>query len=133
MILWFGLAVVLAALVYVRLAPSDASRWHVVPEFSADKDFPGGAVRLISPGPDGLARLDGVARETARTKVLAGSVEEGMVTYITRSLVIGFPDYTTVLQDGDQLRIYARHRFGRSDFGVNHARISRWIKVLQTR
>ena len=65
--------------------------------------------------------------------MLAGSVEQGMITYVTRSIVVGFPDYTTVLQNGDQLVIYARLRFGRSDFGVNHARIKRWIDALQAR
>jgi uncharacterized protein (DUF1499 family) len=88
---------------------------------------------MVEVGADGLARLDVVARDTTRTLVLAGSVEEGMITYVTRSAVIGFPDYTTVQQDGDQLKVYARLRFGRSDFGVNHARVNRWLDALQAR
>lgn len=127
------MAVVVGFLGYVRLAPSSVARWHVAPNFTANKDFPGGAVRLVETGPDGLARLDILAHATNRTRILAGSVDEGMITYITRSAVIGFPDYTTVQQDADQLKIYARLRFGRSDFGVNHARISRWLNVLQPR
>jgi len=133
MILWVGITVLVAIFGYVRLAPSDAARWHVVPKFTADKDFPGGTVRLVETGAGGLARLDVLARATDRTAVLAGSIDAGMVTYVTRSAVIGFPDYTTVLQGGGQLKIYARLRFGRSDFGVNHTRVSRWLDALQAR
>ena len=133
MFLWVCLAVIVGVLGYIRLGPSDAARWHVAPNFTADKDFPGGAVRLVEIGANGLERLDVIARATTRTSVLAGSVEEGMVTYVTRSAVIGFPDYTTVQQDGEQLKLYARLRFGRSDFGVNHARIKGWLDTLQVR
>ncbi|WP_243614316.1 DUF1499 domain-containing protein [Shimia aestuarii] len=53
-----------------------------------------------------------------------------MITYITRSRMIGFPDYTTVLQAGEELLIHARSRFGRRDFGVNAVRVERWIDAL---
>ncbi len=131
MALWLivGLVVVLGA--FVRLAPSDPARWHVSPTGDADRDLKGGVVRIVETGPDGLARLDAIAHETPRTSVLAGSVGEGMVTYVTRTKVIGFPDYTTAQQDGDTLRIYGRLRFGRSDFGVNRDRVDGWLAVLQ--
>ncbi|MEM9126862.1 MAG: DUF1499 domain-containing protein, partial [Pseudomonadota bacterium] len=72
-----------------------------------------------------------IARASARTSVLAGSVSDGLVTYVTRSRLIGFPDYTTAQQDGDTLRIHARLRFGRSDFGVNRNRVDTWLAALQ--
>jgi uncharacterized protein (DUF1499 family) len=53
-----------------------------------------------------------------------------MVTYVTRSRVMGFPDYTTVRQAGDMVEIYGRLRFGKSDLGVNAARIDRWLRRL---
>ena len=93
--------------------------------------MPGGVLRVAETGPDGLAKLDAYARATTRTSVLAGSVGEGMVTYITRTKVFGFPDYTTAQQDGDTLRIYARLRFGRRDFGVNKSRVDGWLALLQ--
>jgi len=130
MLLWSVLAVVIAAAGYVRLAPNDPARWHVPPEVSENNDFRAGVKRLTNTGPDGLARLDKVALLTPRTGVLAGSVGAGMVTYITRSQVFGFPDYTTAQQDGDQLKIYARLRFGRSDTGVNRTRVEGWIREL---
>ena len=130
MVLWLLIAVGLAMGAYIRLAPSDPVRWHVAPE-DTERDLKGGVVRVVETGPDGLARLDKIARATPRTSVLAGSLEEGMITYITRTKVFGFPDYTTVQQDGDTLRIYARLRFGRKDFGVNRDRVTQWLALLQ--
>lgn len=133
MLLWVLLAAVVVVFGYIRLAPSDPATWHVAPQVTRDQDFPGGVGRLVPVGPDGLSRFDEIARATPRTTVLAGSPEQGMITYVTRTKVVGFPDYTTVQRDGDTLRIYARLRFGRSDFGVNRARVDGWIAKLQTR
>ena len=130
-LLWALLIVAVAALFWVRLAPSDPARWHVRPAFAENRDMAGGAVRIVETGRDGLARLDRIIRATPRTRVLAGSVPEGMVTYITRSRVFGFPDYTTVWQDGERLVIWGRLRFGRSDLGVNRARIEAWVAALR--
>ncbi|MDA7964983.1 DUF1499 domain-containing protein [Ruegeria sp.] len=130
MIFWLVITAVVLLGAYIRLAPSDPARWHVPPVAEADRDLPGGVLRVIDSGPDGLARLDAIARTWPRTQVLAGSVGEGMVTYITRTAAIGFPDYTTVQQDGDTLRIHARLRFGRKDFGVNKARVEGWLNAI---
>lgn len=133
MVLWVLLALAVIVVGYIRLAPSDPAVWHRPPEVTGDKDFKAGVTRLVRAGPDGLARLNEIALATPRTKVLAGSVEDGMITYVTRTAVMGFPDYTTVQQVGEDLKIYARQRFGRSDLGVNKARIERWLDALQAR
>jgi hypothetical protein len=124
------LVIVVGILGYVRLAPTDPVRWHVPVIADADKDMPGGAIRVVRVGPDALALVDEAARGFERTQVLAGSVEQGRVTYVSRSKLIGFPDYTTVEQDGDVLKIHARLRFGRSDLGVNRARVLKLLAAL---
>ncbi len=123
-----AIAVAVAAGLYVRLAPSDPERWHTMPAAVTNRDTDGGAMRVVGAGQDGLTRLDQIIRATPRTDVLAGSVASGMITYVTRSRVFGFPDYTTVRQAGPQLEIYGRLRFGRSDLGVNAARIDGWLQ-----
>lgn len=128
--MWIFIAALLALIAYVRFAPSDPADWHVMPEAVAERDLAGGVMRVVEVGDGGLGRLDAVARNWPRTRVLAGSVEAGMVTYVTRSALWGFPDYTTVRQAGDRLEIYARLRFGRSDFGVNRARVEAWLEAL---
>ncbi|MDF1803887.1 DUF1499 domain-containing protein [Thalassovita sp.] len=116
--------------VWVRLAPSDPARWHMPIKGDKDKDFKAGALRVIAGDAARFEALDGIIRGTERTQVLAGSVAEGRVSYVTRSKLWGFPDYTTVELRGDQMAIYGRLRFGRSDLGVNKARISGWLKAL---
>ncbi|MEM7318550.1 MAG: DUF1499 domain-containing protein [Pseudomonadota bacterium] len=120
-------------MLFIRFSPSDPARWHQLVDAEADQDMAGGAIRIVNSGADGLDRLDIVARKTGRTNVLAGSVDEGMITYVTRSKWLGFPDYTTATQDGDMLRLYGRLRFGRSDFGVNRQRLETWVQAIQTR
>ncbi|MCE8518175.1 DUF1499 domain-containing protein [Ruegeria pomeroyi] len=131
MLIWFLIALVVLGLAWIRLAPSDPARWHRVPQVTADRDMRGGVLRRVETGADGLARFDTIARTAPRTRVLAGSVTEGMVTYVTRTRVFGFPDYTTARQQGDLLLIHARNRFGRSDLGVNRARVEQWLAALR--
>ena len=124
------LVVLLGVSAYVRLAPTEPERWHRMPGAITNRNLEGGAMRIVGAGADGLARLDTIIRDTPRTRVLAGSVEAGMVTYVTRSAVFGFPDYTTARATGPQIEIYGRLRFGRSDLGVNAARIDGWLECF---
>ena len=131
MLIW-GLSLLAVVVVgfglYVRFAPSYPARWHRMPQDVTSRDLPDGAMRVIpASGAAPLKRLDAIIRSTPRTRVLAGSTETGMITYITRSALWHFPDYTTVRRDGDQIEIYGRLRFGQSDLGVNAARIDRWL------
>lgn len=122
---------VIAVLGYVRLAPSDPDRWHVPVQATTSRDDTGGAIRVLSTDEVALARVDAAARALPRTRVLAGSVAEGRITYITRSRVIGFPDYTTVEYSDGLLRMHARLRFGRSDLGVNAERLQRLLAAAE--
>ncbi|MEL6620683.1 MAG: DUF1499 domain-containing protein [Pseudomonadota bacterium] len=108
---------------YVRLAPSDPVRWHSAIEAETSRDMTGGAIRVLRTDPGALARVDAAALALPRTTVLAGSVDEGRITYVTRTAVVGFPDYTTVEYADGLLKMHARLRFGRSDLGVNAKRL----------
>ena len=127
---------------YVRLAPSDPVRWHVSPTPAAQPDCTvqqgegdARATCLLPAAPaEALAKLDAIATATPRTTRLAGSPEEGRITWITRSALWGFPDYTTAEAapdaTGTRLTLHARLRFGRSDMGVNAARLRDWLPKL---
>ena len=137
-----GLAV--AADAWVRLAPADPARWNVdvasdTPTLCAGGIETGAAsarAACLRPEPPSalLARLDATALATRRTHRLAGSAEDGRITWETRSLLIGYPDYTTAqvtqTAEGTRLDILARSRFGVSDWGVNAARLSAWLDAL---
>ncbi|MEM9969198.1 MAG: DUF1499 domain-containing protein [Pseudomonadota bacterium] len=134
-----GFSILVAVgLFYIRLAPSDPARWHKgtgqaeVIEKQGAGSYVFRAV-IDADASDVLRKIDQAAMQTPRTSRFAGSVEEGQITYITRSLIFGFPDYTTVGVYGEApqiLEIYARLRFGRSDFGVNMRRAQAWRAVL---
>ncbi|WP_286193472.1 DUF1499 domain-containing protein [Tropicibacter sp. R16_0] len=131
-VVWVLLALLILGMAFIRLAPSDPARWHVAPKGDVDKDLTGGVVRVVQTGQLGLKKFNAIVQADGTTRVLAGSVDEGMVTYISRTKVMGFPDYTTAQQDGDTLRIYGRLRFGRSDMGVNRKRVDGWLRQLPT-
>ncbi len=120
---------------YVRFAPNDPMRWHKLEQATApgDRTDQGGFVavrRITAPAAEVLAAVQQVAETTERTTLSAGSVDEGMLTFVTRSRFWGFPDHTTVAVQGDLLVIHGRLRFGQSDLGVNKARVERWLAAL---
>ncbi len=158
-LVWMALAALVAFGAYVRLAPSDPAVWHFDPRLT-EPDARTGIILLDDlavvgirglvgstnnaamsfvevPGTplDVLERLDRIALATPRTKRLLGSPEEGRITWVTRSAIWGFPDYTTAeatvsdVATAD-LAIVARSRFGRSDLGVNTARLRAWLSQL---
>ena len=141
----FAIIAAMGLLAYIRLAPSDPAQWHVSPVTAATAGQ-GSCLDAITPQMNGarvaclspdtpmalLAKLDAIALDTPRTTRLAGTPETGRITWITRTAIIGFPDYTTAeatqTPTGSRLDIYARQRFGASDFGVNTARLKNWLK-----
>lgn len=138
----FLLIAVLGLMAFVRLAPTDVARWHVAqtdtgwakaPWDAVLSETGGARLRLSAatgaPG-DLLARLDAVALATPRTTRLVGSVAEGRITWVTRSALWGFPDFTTAEARVDGLYIHARLRFGREDMGVNVKRLEGWRAAL---
>ncbi|MCB2116872.1 MAG: DUF1499 domain-containing protein [Rhodobacteraceae bacterium] len=137
---------------YIRLAPSDPARWHSLPPPDGAarwgprppgtdpvEALTGGARASVTvfdeTPPEVLTRLDAIALATPRTRRLAGSPEEGRITWISRSALFGFPDYTTAEARAEGpvtvLSVYARLRFGRSDFGVNATRLRAWLAQLE--
>lgn len=130
------LIVVLAALMaYVRLAPTDVALLHKQPETTVTGDTLTtesflSARHIAVPPTQILEKIEAVALAAPRTRLLAGSVAEGMMTFQTRSQFWGFPDHTTVAVVGDLLVIYGRAKFGGGDLGVNKTRIDRWLAAL---
>lgn len=130
-------AAILTAL-WIRLAPSSVAKWHDAPIDAAAPKRLGylTEVEFAAAATDVMQALDLIALVTPRTVVLAGSANEGRITYITRTKWLGAPDYTTITADnmneGSRLTIYGRLRFGLDDQGVNRNRIKSWLKVLES-
>lgn len=140
------LAAVFGGLLYIRLSPMDAERWHVDPSSAARPSTPnayllrdddGDAPAIVLPAaPADTARaLEAVLETEPRVTRLAGSAAEGHVTYVQRSRLMGFPDAVSIrlVPDGQGTRVivFSRSRFGYSDAGVNAARVTRWLDLLR--
>jgi uncharacterized protein (DUF1499 family) len=144
-----SLLAVLGLMAFIRLAPVDVALWDIDLQSARPADMrfvlvpPGrdlvqtlarGAYADLYADPDAaaqiLAKLDQIALATPRTTRLAGDVGQGRITWQTRSAFWGFPDYTTAQITPAGLTLYARLRFGRSDFGVNAARLRHWLAQL---
>ncbi|MFW2587583.1 DUF1499 domain-containing protein [Sagittula sp. SSi028] len=123
--------IIVGGLAWIRLAPSKPEVWHVDPQVTADQDLTGGVRRRVAAESGDFQRLHGIILSTPRTELVAGGVEDGMATYVTRSQLMGFPDYTTVKQGDGVLEIHARLRFGVSDTGVNQKRVDGWLEELR--
>lgn len=130
----------LVLMLYVRFAPLNGEKWHkaALPEGAAGAFTSKGShtvLRDVEDAQASLRALDAIIMSTPRTVRIAGSVEDGRITYVTRSLGFGFPDYTTAVAQPAQgtsgmIAIHGRLRFGKSDLGVNRARISGWLAQL---
>lgn len=136
---WLGIiaGLIVLALVgvmgWVRLAPVDLARWHVDPQTAPDPATPNfarimpGEVVLDGSAAAAAARLRAAMEGLPRTRLIAGSDGEGLMTFVTRSRLMGYPDYTSIKvlpqDEGVTFAALARSRFGQSDLGVNAARL----------
>ena len=132
---------------FVRLSASNPADWNV-PVASGDAPKPGPCADQIVKVAKGaratclvadtsataLTKLDKSALATPRTTHLAGSVADGRITWISRSLMMGFPDYITAeavqTPQGTRLDILSRQRYGNGDHGVNAARLKVWLSAF---
>jgi hypothetical protein len=125
---WVVVLVFVGLQAYIRFAPSDAANWTV----DANADAPGaypkeGGFKVVAEV-DGdadalLGAFDTAMMAQPRTQQL-GAVD-GQQIYVTRSLLWGFPDYTTAALSDDRNRatFYSRLRFGKSDMDINRKRL----------
>jgi uncharacterized protein (DUF1499 family) len=145
LIVGVGLLTLSVAAAWVRFAPSDPGQWHVDPatvtlrnpqnsHLVADTpsaDVP--ALRLALPAGEAAERLSAIILATPRTLRLAG--DDGFATYVTRSALWGFPDYTSVRVvadgQGSRISVFGRARFGTGDLGANRARVTGWLHGLE--
>jgi len=84
-----------------------------------------------------FAAIQAVAEAQPRTFVAATYPDRLQVHWVVRSAVFNFPDLVTaqIAADGaggSTLVLYSRSVYGRSDLGVNRARLGAWLAALAT-
>ena len=138
---------------YVSNVEHDPAVWHVDP-LTAEKPSTPNSYRVAPPNlteelvdrvapvylanPTLMAKaFDDFARSRPKTSRIAGSPEEGWMTYVQKSEKLNMPDYISVkfidLTGGrSTVAVFSRSRFGHGDLGVNEARVTSWLSVLDS-
>jgi len=137
------LIVIAAALIWIRYAPSDPDRWHVDPADTSDESVRSyrligqDAPRYAGETEDVLEAMSAIVLAEPNIHVLDGDAAEGMITFVARSPVLGFPDYLTfkAVAEGalTKLSVASRARFRASERRDVHQRLDRWLGELQLR
>lgn len=131
---WMLALIALSGLIYIRAAPLDPEIWHRSDFAPGATENTFGAVRPVQGDPQAaLGALADIVMATPRTRAFAGSVDEGHVSFVTRSLIFGFPDVTNIWLAPDGLHIHGGAVYGRSDLGVNRARLTGWLETFDQR
>lgn len=142
MIRWLfaALAVAAAALcgaaLWLRLTPVSVDAYHRMgTEQHAEGDWRDGegfeAVRQVPAPRATLQELVKIAGASAGTTLLEGTAEEGLVTFVTRSPLLGLPEITNLWIEGN--RIHLRGHAAVLDFGLGveasraEDRIRQWM------
>ncbi|SFH22132.1 Protein of unknown function [Palleronia marisminoris] len=118
----------LGVAIWVRNISVPVARYHERFEvLQEDRLSQGGFVAVRPTDDEGFARLVEVIATSPRTTSLAGRVEEGHVSFVTRTRVMGFPDVTNVTRTERGLAIRGHLVVGKGDMGVNRRRIEGWL------
>ena len=140
-----ALLAVAGVMLYIRFTPSDPEQWHVDPRAATKPDSPNSwLVRPVGgdapspefalPAPELAQLVDEVVLAQPRTRRIAGSVEAGHMTYVTRTPLMGYPDYVSIrvfaTATGASLAVFSRARFGHSDMGNNRRRLEDWLAAI---
>lgn len=132
----------LAAAIAMRSVGHDPALWHVDPnvvtEIESGNQFllnGPDAVRIFTPPARTAQVFHEQVAQPYGARLLAGSPDEGWMTYVVTSRIFAFPDYVSVRitpdDRGARLSIYSRSRFGQSDLGANRKRVERWVAALK--
>lgn len=127
--------VALTGAAIVRVRPLDPAVWHSAEAFEAAAANTQ-AIVLEGKTPSEVAEaFTEVALATPRTEILAGSLQDGFASYVTKTKIWAFPDVSTVklteVDGGTEVRVWARQVYGVEDFGVNAERVAAWFEALQ--
>lgn len=136
-------ALIIFTVLLIRFSPHQTDIWHQDPELVRVSDKPneyrllGDDVLHFDMSAADLQQLvDDFAQNQPRTKRIAGALGDTIMTYVERSVLMGYPDYITVKispisNAQSKLAILSRSRFGYSDLGVNKKRVHRWLAAIE--
>lgn len=137
------LFIAFVGVLWLRFAPIDRDDWHADP---ADTEVGGGrGLRLIgleaprypAETETVLANFQEIVLDDDNTRRLEGDLDEGMITFVVRSHVLGLAEVITAkaVAEGSKtkLSIASRPRFSLSSREAAAARLDRWLQEMRLR
>ena len=122
--------------------PESPNTFRVAPEIEGYEAVTTERIDQLSPiydaNPSIISKAwDEFVLRQPRTQRIAGTPEEGWMTYVQTSEYWRFPDYISVLfldlgNGQSTIAIYSRSRCGDGDLGVNQERINDWLEPLES-
>ena len=117
------------------------NQWLVLPPGFGGASAPHAESPVFSVAPRMLMQaVKQIATAEPRTELVHGDAGNGQAEFVARSRIFRFPDRITaavfpVRGAGERsaLAIWSRAVYGRRDFGVNRARVERWLRLLEER
>jgi uncharacterized protein (DUF1499 family) len=117
------------------------NQWLVLPPGFGGASAPHGESPVFPVAPRALMQaVKQLATAEPRTELVHGDAGNGQAEFVARSRVFRFPDRVTVAVfavpgpgEHSALAIWSRAVYGRRDFGVNRARVERWLRLLADR
>jgi len=140
----------------VRTATHDPAIWHQDPRTVPPSDTPNDyriAIQALTEYPVNMEApiydinaatlalaFDEFVMGQPRVERVAGSPQEGFITYVQRTPQLQIPDYISVRffdLEGENvgrstIAIYSRSRYGYGDMGVNEQRAKAWLASLDS-
>jgi hypothetical protein len=136
--------ILIIVLCYIRFAKPNESNWHVDPELVSRNDLRNSFLfnskssnffHYAVPVKELYLELDTIFEEDKCQRVF-GDIDDGLITFVCRSRLFGFPDYVSISfrepETGvSTLSVFSRSRFGIYDFGKNKKRVTKWLQQLK--
>lgn len=114
------------------------NRWLMLPQgFTSPAEAHEASPVFAEPPAALFRRLKAIIAEEPRIRWLAEDRAGFRLELVQRSRIFRFPDRVSVAilpaanGKGSAPALYSRARFGIWDFGVNRARVGRWVRALQ--
>ena len=130
--IYFPLALVAFIPLWIRFSPNPPDKWHIDPSLKQVKNGRSyqKAFENVALDADSVFSVT-PALNDERAKLIAGSADQGFVTYLLRTKRMGFPDFLSAKLENGVLFVYSRSRFGNaSDWGRNKRRVIAWKNKL---
>ena len=143
-VLLICLLICLLLVAYIKLSKVEQSIWHLDPDSITNVNinnsfllnYANKGTKTFNLEVNALFNILNNIIINDNCEKVFGDINLGLITYVCRSKVFGFPDYVSInFKNLDinksSLSIFSRSRFGRNDFGKNKQRIQKWLTELK--